>query len=133
MSINSTLLKRSLGILLVALALNMAAAAFDGGSAAEASDGVYTPRETATFTLPPPPTATSTQPPPTNPPPTNPPPSATNTPTATPTRTVTPTKIIVLPKTGTPDSGAGTSLAMIAGALATAGAGLFLASRRPRP
>lgn len=138
MRISSRLFTRAIAVLLLALALNMAAAAFMGGGVAEASNVVYGPQETPTVTLRPPPTATQpppTQPPPTSPPPTSPPqstntppPQATNTPP--PQATPTPTKIIVLPQTGQPDGGTGANLALIAGALATAGAGLFLASRR---
>jgi outer membrane biosynthesis protein TonB len=141
MRISSRLFTRAIAVLLLALALNMAAAAFMGGGVAEASNVVYGPQETPTVTLPPWPSATPTkpppptQPPPTNPPPTSPPqstntppPQATNTPP--PAATPTPTKIIVLPQTGQPDGGTGANMALIAGALATAGAGLFLASRR---
>lgn len=135
MRISSRLFTRAVAVLLLALALNMAAAAFMGGGVAEASNVVYGPQETPTVTLPPLPSATPTKPPPTQPPPTSPPqstntppPQATNTPP--PQATATPTKIIVLPQTGQPDGGTGANLALIAGALATAGAGLFLASRR---
>ena len=139
MRISSRLFTRAIAVLLLALALNMAAAAFMAGGVAEASNVVYGPLETPTVTLPPLPSATPTkpptQPPPTQPPPTSPPqstntppPQATNTPP--PQATPTPTKIIVLPQTGQPDGGTGANLALIAGALATAGAGLFLASRR---
>ncbi|MEO6063710.1 MAG: hypothetical protein ABIQ99_17400 [Thermoflexales bacterium] len=132
MRISSALFRRGLAVLLLALALNMAAAAFMGGGVAEASNAVYGPQETPTVTLPPLPSATPTRPPATQPPPTSPPPTSppqsTNTPPAQ--STPTPTKIIVLPQTGLPDGGTGANLALIAGALATAGAGLFLASRR---
>jgi hypothetical protein len=125
MRINSALFTRAIAVVLLALALNMAAAAFMGGNTAEAANAVYGPQETPTVTLPPLPSATPTQPPPTSPPQsTNTPPPPQSTPTPTPT------KIIVLPKTGLPDGGTGANLALIAGALATAGAGLFVASRR---
>lgn len=130
MRISSRLFTRAIAVLLLALSLNMAAAAFMGGGVAEASNAVYGPQETPTVTLPPLPSATPTKPPPTQPPPTQPPPQATNTPPPQSTATPTPTKIIVLPQTGLPDGGTGANLALIAGALATAGAGLFLASRR---
>lgn len=142
MRISSRLFTRAIAVLLLALSLNMAAAAFMGGGVAEASNAVYGPQETPTVTLPPLPSATPTKPPPTQPPPTQPPPTsppqstntpppqATNTPPPQATPTPTPTKIIVLPQTGQPDGGTGANLALIAGALATAGAGLFLASRR---
>ncbi len=140
MRISSRLFTRAIAVLLLALALNMAAAAFMGGGVAEASNVVYGPQETPTVTLPPLPSATPTKAPPTQPPPTNPPPTSppqsTNTPppqatnTPPPAATPTPTKIIVLPQTGQPDGGTGANMALIAGALATAGAGLFLASRR---
>ncbi len=125
MRISSALFMRGIAVLLLALALNMAAAAFTGGSVAEATNAVYGPQETPTVTLPPLPTKT-------NPPPPTSPPQSTNTPPpqSTPTPTPTPTKIVVLPKTGVPDGGTSANLALIAGALATAGAGLFLASRR---
>ncbi len=129
MRISSALFTRGVAVVLLALALNMAAAAFMGGGVAEASNVVYGPQETPTVTLPPLPSATPTRPPPTQPPPTSPP-QATNTPPPQSTATPTPTKIIVLPQTGLPDGGTGANLALIAGALATAGAGLFLASRR---
>jgi hypothetical protein len=129
MRISSALFTRGIAVVLLALALNMAAAAFMGGGVAEASNVVYGPQETPTVTLPPLPSATPTRPPPTQPPPTSPP-QATNTPPPQSTATPTPTKIIVLPQTGLPDGGTGANLALIAGALATAGAGLFLASRR---
>lgn len=142
MRISSRLFTRAIAVLLLALALNMAAAAFMGGGVAEASNVVYGPQETPTVTLPPLPSATPTKPPPTQPPPTNPPPTSppqsTNTPppqatnTPPPAATPTPTKIIVLPQTGQPDGGTGANMALIAGALATAGAGLFLASRRTK-
>ena len=133
MRISSALFTRGIAVVLLALALNMAAAAFTGGGVAEASNVVYRPQETPTVTLPPLPSATPTRPPPTQPPPPTSPPQATNTPPppqSTPTPTTTPTKIIVLPQTGLPDGGTGANLALIAGALATAGAGLFVASRR---
>ena len=140
MRISSALFTRGMAVVLLALALNMAAAAFMGGNVAEATNVVYGPQETPTVTLPPLPTKTNTPPPPTSPPPTSPPPTSppqsTNTPppqatnTPPPKATPTPTKIIVLPQTGLPDGGTGANLALIAGALATAGAGLFLASRR---
>mgnify|MGYP003595552957 CR=1 FL=1 len=129
MRISSALFTRGIAVVLLALALNMAAAAFMGGGVAEASNVVYGPQETPTVTLPPLPSATPTRPPATQPPPTSPP-QATNTPPPQSTATPTPTKIIVLPQTGLPDGGTGANLALIAGALATAGAGLFLASRR---
>ncbi|HQV29512.1 MAG TPA: hypothetical protein PLG23_14670 [Thermoflexales bacterium] len=126
---------RIAAVLLLALALNMAVSAFSAGDVAQADSSLYTPGEDPTQTPRPPPTATPippTNPPPTNPPPTNPPPTSppqsTNTPP--PQATPTPTKIIVLPQTGLPDGGTGSSLALIAAALATAGAGLFVASRR---
>ena len=121
MRISSALFMRGIAVLLLALALNMAAAAFTGGSVAEATNAVYGPQETPTVTLPPLPTKT-------NPPPPTSPPQSTNTPP--PPSTPTPTKIVVLPQTGVPDGGTSANLALIAGALATAGAGLFLASRR---
>ncbi len=134
MRISSALFARGVAVALLALALNMAAAAFMGGGVAEASNVVYGPQETPTVTLPPFPSATPTRPPATQPPSTQPPPTSppqsTNTPPPQSTPTPTPTKIIVLPQTGLPDGGTGANLALIAGALATAGAGLFVASRR---
>ena len=130
MRISSALFTRGIAVVLLALALNMAVATFSVSDVAQAENSVYTPGEDPTQTPRPPPTATPI--PPTNPPPTNPPPTSrprsTNTPP--PRATPTPTKIIVLPRTGVPDSGTGSTLAFIAAALATAGAGLFVASRR---
>lgn len=136
MRINSALFTRVFAVLLLALALNMAISAFGTGDVAQAENVIYAPGEDPTQTPRPPPTATPlpppTNPPPTNPPPTNPPPTSppqsTNTPP--PQATPTPTKIVVLPQTGLPDGGSGANLALIAAALATAGAGLFVASRR---
>ena len=132
MRISSALFMRGIAVLLLALALNMAVSTFSAGDVAQADSSVYTPGEDPTQTPRPPPTATPIPPtslPPTNPPPTSPP-QATNTPPPQATPTPTPTKIIVLPQTGQPDGGTGANIALIAGALATAGAGLFLASRR---
>jgi hypothetical protein len=135
MRINSALFTRIFAVLLLALALNMAVSAFSAGDVAQADSSVYTPGEDPTQTPRPPPTATPippTNPPPTNPPPTNPPPTSPpqSTSTPVPPATPTPTKIVVLPPTGLPDGTTGSNLILIAGALATAGAGLLLASRR---
>lgn len=129
MRISSRLFTRAIAVLLLALALNMAAAAFMGGDVAQANN-ISSPQETPTVTLRPPPTNTPV--PPTSPPPTSPPNQPTNTPPpqATSTPTPTPTKIVVLPQTGVPDGGSSANLALIAAALATAGTGLFVASRR---